>query len=251
MRFPLIHLREAAVLAGVCASSLLGGCGNSCFVGYSVNGNGGVIVKAGNPPPVCTLNQAQGMVRAALVKIPVCVNCAPVVQVQHFFVVLRGMQIHGESGDGGANGWIDLAPGLATSPRRFDLVGDSLPEPAVTSAIVPAGSYDTLRLEFASEEPLPPQGDEFGEGQCDAGASNCLIAGDGRIVPLSFAGDTTELLLQLTKETKPLLVLPDSATELQIQLGTRQFLGMTSSSAGKPPMQLVGEVVERRSASAN
>jgi hypothetical protein len=251
MWFQRIDLREAAVLAGVCASSLLGGCGNSCVVGYSVNGNGGVIVKAGNPPPVCTLNQAQGMVRAAMVKIPVCVDCTSVSQVQHFFVTLRGIQIHSEGGDGGGSGWVDLAPGLAASPRRFDLVGDSLLEPTVTAAIVTAGSYDMLRLEFTSEEALSQQEGDLGQSQWGAEASNCVILGDGRIEPLSFAGDTTELHMQLTKEAKPLLVLPDSTTELQIQLGARQSLGMWSSSAGKPLMQLVGDVAVRRVGGAN
>jgi len=251
MRFPRIDLREAAVLAGVYACSFLTGCGNSCFVGYSVNGNGGVIVKAGNPPPVCTLNQAQGMVRASMVKAPVCVDCAPAARVQHFLVVLRGMQIHSEGGEGEANGWVDLAPGLAASPRSVDLMGDSLPEPAVIAAIVPAGSYDMLRLEFASQEVSIQSENDFRQRQCGNAVSNRLIMGDGRSEPLSFAGDTNELLIPLTKETKSLLVLPDSASELHIQLGARPSIGTFTSGNSNPPMQLVGEVVAKRVTETN
>jgi len=243
MRFLCIDLRAVAVFAGVCACSAFGGCGNSCVVGYSVNGTGGVIVKAGNPPPVCTLNQAQGMVRAAMVKTPECVDCAPGGRVQHFLVVLRGMQIHSE-GDG--DGWVDLAPGLAASPRSVDLLGDSLPQPAVISAVVPAGSYDTLRLEFASQEVSIQQEDDFGQGQCGNAGPNCLVMDDGRREPLSFAGGMNELLIPLTKETTALAVLPDSTSELQIQLGARQSIGMSPSGGGKWAMQVIGEVAARR-----
>ena len=248
MRFLCIDLRAVAVFAGVCACSAFGGCGNSCVVGYSVNGTGGVIVKAGNPPPVCTLNQAQGMVRAAMVKTPECVDCAPGGRVQHFLVVLRGMQIHSE-GDG--DGWVDLAPGLAASPRSVDLLGDSLPQPAVISAVVPAGSYDTLRLEFASQEVSIQSENDFRQRQCGNAVSNRLIMGDGRSEPLSFAGDTNELLIPLTKETKSLLVLPDSASELHIQLGARPSIGTFTSGNSNPPMQLVGEVVAKRVTETN
>jgi hypothetical protein len=53
----------------------LSGCGNSCFVGFFNNGNGGVIVSAGSPSPTCSLSQANGTMSAMALKSPVCESC--------------------------------------------------------------------------------------------------------------------------------------------------------------------------------
>jgi len=246
MLFPCIDLRKITILAVAYASSCLAGCGNSCVVAYSVNGNGGVIVKAGDPPPSCMLNQAQGMVRASLTKVATCETCTPVAQVQHLYVALRGLQIHTTAGYGDSEGWVDLAPELAASPPQFDVVGDSLPDADIVAAIVPAGSYDLVRVQFVTES----KASEPGDTRCGGGTANCLVLGDTRTEPLGFSGDDPVLLLPLQQNSGPLLVLPDSKSHLRIQLGVRRA-ERASVPAAKAPMQLLGEVAVERIASPN
>lgn len=242
MRFVRRDLRKTALLVLLCVSSSLAGCGNSCVVAYSVNGNGGVIVKGGDPPPVCTLNQAQGMVRAAIVRNPRCQPCAQVTRVEHMFVVLRGIQIHSEGDDSGSGDWVDIAPELAASPRKLDLIGDSVPELIVTPTEVPAGVYDRVRLHFLTgRDPDEPE-DGSGEERCGNGLSNCLAMGDGRVEPLDFPGEEPEVFVTLPADSKALLVLPSSTSQLQIRLAVQPLAESSPSNTGKPRLQIAGEV---------
>jgi hypothetical protein len=227
-------LRYYALMAFVVSAMGITGCGNSCIVGFSNNGNGGVIVKAGDPPPVCTLNPAQGMVRAALVKTAVCEGCAPVAQVRHMYVVLRGIQIHSEGAGSDSGNWVDVAPETSASPRSLDLIGDSRAESPATAAVVPAGTYDLVRLQFAPDE-------ESSKSLCGLGVTNCLIMGDGRLEPLGFPGEAPEVLIRLNQGGTPMLVLPDTTSALQIRLGAQKLVGAFLAGAGKPQTQLVGE----------
>jgi hypothetical protein len=123
------NIQGVFLLAVTGAAAGATGCGNSCFVGFSNNGSGGIIIKGGNPPPACTLNQGQGMVRATVGKVQVCANCAPVMQVQHIYVVLSGVEIRADAkADSQSGDWIELAPELNARPRRIDLVGPSIAE---------------------------------------------------------------------------------------------------------------------------
>src|SRR3974390_151223 len=149
MQFPRSTLQRLFFVVAVCATANVTGCGNSCFVGFSNNGNGGIIIKGGNPPPVCTLNQAQGMVRLTLARVPAPVDSAPVATVQHIYVMLGGVQIRpvGTS-DAESNDWIELAPQLRDQPRRIDLVDASEAELLSENPQVPADTYPLVRLQF-------------------------------------------------------------------------------------------------------
>jgi hypothetical protein len=127
----------------------LPGCGNSCFVAFSNNGNGGVIVKAGDPAPTCSLSQGTGMVSAVTLESPACASCTAAARVEHVWLTLRSIQIRPSASEGTiAVGWIELAPQLANDPRPIDLKGNSPPVLLVERAIVPAGSYTEVRVEY-------------------------------------------------------------------------------------------------------
>ena len=173
------------------------------------------------------------MLRIALLKHVTCESCAPASQIEHQFVVLRGIQIHAQSFGSDGDQWFDVAPELAAIPREFDLIGDS---PLDWAAILPAGTYDFARLQFAPDHTTSP-------AHCGAEVVNCLILRDGRIAPLGFASDAPEVVIQLTNNAKPLLVLPNSTSELHLRLEPRTRTPVSLSLRDAPPMQLVGEVV--------
>ena len=237
MQFLSLDLRKIAPLAVLCAGGCVAGCGNSCFVGYSINGNGGVIIKAGNPPPVCMLNQAQGKVRVAMAKIAKCDNCAPVGQLQHMLVALRDIEIHSE-GETDDTGWVDIASTVAANPRTLDLVGDPIPDFVVASATVPAGSYDLLRLRFAPDMDGSESEDHPGTDHCGSGIANCLIMSDGRMEPLRVGGDSAEVQ---TRMKQPLLVLPNSVSQLRIHLATQPNADI-SAVGSKAQVLVLGEL---------
>jgi len=245
MRSPGCDLTKLLLPAAACLASYAAGCGNSCFVGYSVNGNGGVIVKGGNPPPVCTLNQAQGNVRVAMAKSATCQSCAPVAEVQHMFIELRGVQLHSYGEDGDA-AWLDLAPELAAQPLELDLIGDGPADVGVGASIVPAGMYDSLRLRFAPSSAPSDLEARANPEWCGGIGSNCLILGDRRTEELSFAGQGAELVLPIAGDGQPLLVLPDSSTKLQIRLGAQQVTETSDSHFEALPMRVIGRVVTQR-----
>jgi len=202
------------------AAASLAGCGNSCFVGFSNNGNGGIIIKGGNPPPVCTLNPAQGMVRATVAKVQVCEHCAPVMRVQHIYVLVRGIQIRRDATlDPESGGWFALAPELRTEPRRIDLVGDSATELLTEDPQVPADTYSMVRLQFAADTRSTESDDASGHDECGRGVSNCVAMADGRIEPLRFSTDASELLIQKSHDGAALIVIPGVVSELQIRFG--------------------------------
>ena len=240
--------RNCFLVVVACAALCFAGCGNSCFVGYSINGNGGVIVKGGNPPPTCSLNQAQGMVRAAMVKTAACNNCAPVATVQHMYVVLRSIQIH-RGDDNSDSAWVDLAPGLASNPLHLDLIGDSLQPLADAPAFVPAGTYDSVKLQFAADSTSEQTADDSAQTRCGAGLANCLLTGDGQIESLRFSMEAaTELVLPLDQQNNSLLVLPQSKLELGIHLGARPIERSLDSASYRPQLLVIGEVVARKAA---
>ena len=214
------NLRSLFLLAVAGAVAGPTGCGNSCFVGFSNNGNGGIIIKGGNPPPACTLNQGQGMVRATVGKVQVCANCAPVMHVKHIYVVLRGVEIRADAkGDSESGDWIELAPQLNARPRRIDLVGPSIMEVLTENPRVPADTYAVLRLRFASEEDPTTGSAGALDSEVFEKTPNCVVMADGRIEPLAFSASSAEALLGTQAGSGPLIVVPGGTSELRIRLG--------------------------------
>jgi hypothetical protein len=249
MQFSRFHLRTVFFGAVVFAGAGLAGCGNTCVVGFSINGNGGVIVRAGDPPPTCSLSQAKGAVTVLAVKSPVCESCLVPARVNHVFVTLRGIQLRQSTNDDpNSHDWIELAPYLANEPRQVDLLGDSLPAILVKDAMVPAGSYRELRLQFltgslTSPEALPA------ENPCGVTRWNCTVIADGHIGQLHFPGDSPELLiLPRDSESDSLLVLPDATMELHLNLELHHGLQFSAAEGWKTQSVIVGHAkVERES----
>src|SRR5215469_15495390 len=86
-------LRRSGPSVLILSMAAVVGCGNSCFIGFFNNGNGGAIIKAGNPPPPCSLPQTNGMMSVLAVKSSKCESCAAS-HPQHVFVTLQGIQLH-------------------------------------------------------------------------------------------------------------------------------------------------------------
>jgi len=229
------------------------GCGNSCFVGFSNNGNGGVIVKAGNPGPTCSLSRANGTMNAVALKSSVCETCVPATRVEHVFVTLRSIQLRPiASDDTNSPDWVELAPHFANEPRHIDLMGNSVPVILVQSAIVPAGSYREVRLQFFLGSPTSAE-ELSTENACGETRWNCIVMADGHVEPLRLPGGVPELLIPFqSTESESLVVLPDARMDLQLSLEPRQGSYFSSTEGWKPQNLLVGRatVVRQRSSEA-
>jgi hypothetical protein len=250
MRFSRCHLRCTFRCASMFIAIGITGCGNSCFVGFSNNGNGGVIVIAGNPAPTCSLSQANGKMSVVLVKSPVCEPCTAAAGVQHVFVTLRGIQLRpSASDDTNSSKWLELAPHLANEPRQIDLMGNSMPVILVDSVIVPAESYREIRLQFFPESPTSAEG-QPAENACGEARWNCMVMANGHVEPLRFPAGVQELFIPSQSiEGDSVVVLPDSRMDLRLSLEPSQGSYFSIGEGWKPQNALVGHatVVRQRS----
>jgi hypothetical protein len=217
------------------------GCGNSCFIGFSINGNGGVIVKAGNPAPTCSLPQRTGMVSAVVLKSPVCESCAAAARMKQVWVTLRSIQIRPSGIDDTTPvDWIELAPDLAKAPHQIDLMGNSEPVLLVDSRIVPAGSYYQVRLEFLTGSNGNAK-ELTAENACGETLWNCILMENGHVEPLHLPGDVPELVIRSRDiESDSLLVLPDARMELRLRLEPNQAAHFSASEGWTLQTILVG-----------
>jgi Transposase DDE domain/Domain of unknown function (DUF4382) len=132
----------------------LASCGNTCVSGIFANGTGVILVKNSTPPPACPLSTGMGMMNVAVQKTPACEACTPSIRADHIFVTLQSIQLHSVFPDStNSPEWLELAPQLLLQPRQIDLLGDSTPEILVQSALVSAGTYRELRLQFLPDSP--------------------------------------------------------------------------------------------------
>jgi Domain of unknown function (DUF4382) len=219
MRFPPISFQTIFCCAVIFLAVGMSGCGNSCYAGYSINGNGGFIVVAGNPPPACSIPKVNSTMRVAALKSPICEACMPATRVEHVFVTLHGVQLLPlTSDDTNSPDWLELTPQLAKEPRQIDLVGNSFPVILQESTSLAAGNYREVRLQFVNEssmsaETLPS------ENACGRTLWNCIVMADGNIQPLRLPADGSELSISSPHmESGPFVVLPETAMELQLSL---------------------------------
>jgi|SRR5579863_724440 len=241
MRCSKFHFLRTIRCAVVFTAFGLLGCGNSCFVGFSNNGNGGVILKAGDPAPTCSLSQGTGMVTVLALESPVCESCTAAARVEHVWVTLRSIKIRpSASEDSIPAGWIELAPGLANDRRQIDLTGNSLPILLVDRAIVPAGSYREVRLEFFDGSPGSAEALST-ENVCREARWNCVTMANGRVEPLFLPGDVPELVIQSQQiESDSLLVLPDTTMELGLSIEPRLVIRFSGAGGWTQQTILVG-----------
>lgn len=205
----------------VLSATALNACGNSCFLGFVNNGNGGAIIKTGNPSSSCTLPQTTGMMSVVAVKQSVCDSCSAAARPLHTFVTLHGVQLRtNANADSNSSGWLEIAPQLAAEPRQIDLIGGSGPEILVEAATIPAGVYRQIRLLF-----LP-------DSSPDARHS-FVVSADSQVDSLVWPALAPELLIGPESiEGGSLVLLPDAKTALWLSFESRRAL---YSSGAEPP----------------
>jgi hypothetical protein len=209
-----------------------GGCGNSCFVGFSNNGNGGVIVKAGNPPPACSLPQTNGAMSVSALKPLVCGFCAAP-GPQHVFVTLRGVQLGTSTmAEPQPADWLEIAPRLREEPLQIDLIGGSVPEVLVDNAAVPPGTYRQVRLRLLADSE-PDDGKLRSQNACGQAHHNCIVTAGGRIDDLGWSADPDFLVVAGTALNGALLVPPGAKMDLFLSFELTQRL----YSSGAEPLQ--------------
>ena len=220
-------------------TTVISGCGNSCFVGFSNNGNGGIIVKAGNPPPACSLPQTNGAMSVLALKPLFCEFCAAP-GPQHVFVTLRAVQLRSSAiAEPGSSDWLEIAPRLADEPLQIDLVGGPVPEVLVDNAAIPAGTYHQVRLRFLPDS-QPNAGRPRSPNPCGETYHNCMVMADGRIDPLGWSADPDVLIAADTAPNGALLVPPGAKTDLLLSLELSQMLYSSGAEPLKPRIVLAG-----------
>jgi hypothetical protein len=218
MRFspPTVQWTFALVaLLGLAAA----GCGSSCFVGFSNNGNGGLLISASNPAAACPLSQGMGTVMVSAAKSAPCETCTKASRVDHIFVELSGIALR-ESG--ASSTWRELAPQLAQEPLQIDLMDSAAQTQTLfTNDAVPAASYDQIRIEFAADSQVPESMDA---SECGKTRWNCIVAGDGHADALFFPDDSSELVIHSDQIVNDfLLVLPETKMNLRLTLQPQSF----------------------------
>jgi len=203
----------------------LAGCGNSCFVAISNNGNGVVAVKAGDPPPVCSLSPAMGTVSLTATRATPCQQCTASARVDHLYVTVRGVQVRTDSSASDSPEWVALQSGLALQPRQLDLAGGADQEILANPTRVSAGTYTAVRLQVVDENSGAVM---HGRASlCGANLWNCAVLADGTIQPLRGISPSGELLVPL--DTNDVAVLPDSHLELRLAFEPRFSLSLSDS----------------------
>ena len=241
MRFHRLTIRDIFACIGIILAAGFAGCGDNCYFAFSDNGKGGLVVKAGSATQSCSLKKVNAAIRVVAHKSPVCETCTAAAQVEHVVAAVRRIQLRsGAASEATAGDWIEVAPELASEPREIDLMGSGRPEMLVENAIVPAGSYSGIRVEFSAE---PGHGDKpWNENACGAMHWNCLVMGDGHTEPLLFSGDVPQLDIPAQVEGDSFVLLPDSKVELQLRLDPRQVLHTSDGGPWTPRHQLHGSV---------
>ena len=238
MRFDRAGLRNLFRCGAIIAAISFAGCANSCFVGFFNNGNGVVVVKAGNPPPPCSLPPARAAINAVALKSAVCETCTADARVEHVFVTVQGIQLRRAVTDDPSKDWLEIAPALVNKPRPIDLVGNS-PESLVESATIPAEAYREIRLRFCFDSRSNQEC--HADTPCGESLRNCVMMADGRIEPLRWPGGTPELFIAIrTLEGDSLAVLPDSFIDLRLSLEVQQAFSVSSIQGLRLQNVLVG-----------
>jgi len=218
MRLFRFDLRNAFRRFAIFGVMGFAGCANTCIVGVVNNGSGSLGVAAGNPPPVCS-TQAVGAVRINVVKSPACQACTATTRAEHVFVTLRGIELRASAAEEQAAAeWLEIAPELENEPRQIDLIGHSPHELLLKNAVVPAGSYREIRLQFRPDLPAS-DAKPIAENACGEARWNCAVLADESTKPLFWGQNVPELVMRIQNGDNDLLVvLPDGEIDLQLRL---------------------------------
>ena len=214
------------------------GCNNSCVSGVLAPGGSTINVKAGNPPPSCSLSAANGTVQLEVGAASGTTSSPFVIaplrpRVTHLYVTVAGVDAHSSPlAVDDTPGWQPLAASLQQHPLQLDLLADphenasSAPFP---EASLPAGAYRQIRLRMAS---APPEESALEASHCGTGTPHCAVFSSGRVADLDFP--VTRPNLHIVLDGAPgheLYVPPDGAVALVIELDRdRTFLWPSGDS---------------------
>jgi hypothetical protein len=155
---------------------------------------------------------------------PACSFCTGSAQVQHFFLSIRGIEVHpSTTADDDSPDWQELLPAeLVKQPLQVDLVRGTTAlasrKPLGEIIAIPAGIYRQVRLRFVpnqsgTEDRLPEK------NACGSVGFNCVVIADGRIQPLLLDRSSPELRIMPDRiEGGSLLISPETDTDLLIEL---------------------------------
>ena len=198
------------------------GCNNTCFTFNSNPPTGTIGVKVNDPNSTCNLLTTKGAIRVQIGTGLACEVCSRLAQIQHVFVSVRGVEVRAATAaNDDSLDWQELGPKLVKQPQQIDLVRDPADGPAPElideTAAIPTGIYRQLRLRFVPNQ--PPTDDALPERNgCGSAGFNCVVMANGDIQPLQLDA-TSELRITFDRiEERSLLVLPDTNTDLIIEL---------------------------------
>jgi len=151
-------------------------CGvDYCIQGVINNGNGtgSVGINTG-----CPLNTNMGNVTVQIATASMDASPGPMApNLTHLFVSLRGIEANVDANAADdAPGWEELAPALASEPRKIDLLssaGDASATGSIGSNAIPVGAYRQVRLRLA------PMDAAMGSAVTPDGNAHALVLKDG------------------------------------------------------------------------
>lgn len=148
----------------------------------------GFLLACGNSSVDADLNPAMGTVAVRFSDPATC--AAPAGPYSHVYVTIRGVRAHRTStADAADSGWVDLAPGLATTPRQVDMLGiadASCFLALLGSNQLEAGRYQQIRLLLLDNN----SGSQVSGNQCSGNDANCVeLAADGSIHELHLSSE--------------------------------------------------------------
>lgn len=150
----------------------------------------GFLLACGNSSMQADLNPAMGTVAVHFSDPATCE--APAGPYSHVWVTIRGVRVHRSStADAADAGWVDLAPGLATTPRQVDMLGNASASCFLAnlgSSQLEVGQYQQIRLLLLDNN----SGTQVSGNQCSGNDANCVVlAADGSIHELHLSSEAS------------------------------------------------------------
>lgn len=113
---------------------------------------------------------------------------------EHVYVTIADVTAH-VSASAGANdaGWVDLTPGLSTSPKQIDLLGQASNQCFLASLgsmqELQPGKYQQIRVILTTNDP-GTDGKQLPNNLCSNGVANCVVLNDGSVHTLELSSET-------------------------------------------------------------
>ena len=139
---------------------------------------------------------SMGTVNTSFSDPPTCAS--PAGPYSHVFVTIRDVRVHqGAAAPATDAGWVDLAPGLSSSPKQIDLLGAANTQcflAQLGAQQIQAGSYQQIRVILLANN----MASQVSGNQCGSSAANCVV----------LAADSSVHTLQLSSEAQTGIKIP-------------------------------------------